>query len=51
MLTELVAFAPVTAILGLTSLLPAPAPAFLASKAAGAVSLVFLGVRLAAGPR
>ncbi len=39
------------AILDLTSLLPASAPAFLALKAAGAVSLVFLGVRLAAGQR
>ena len=82
MLTELVAFVPVAAVvictpgpdialtiltaagvaigqgvwtvaasLGRTSLLRASAPAFLALKAAGAVYLVCLGVRLAAEQR
>lgn len=41
----------VAAILDRTSLLRASAPAFLALTATGAVSLVFLGVRLAAGQR
>jgi threonine/homoserine/homoserine lactone efflux protein len=41
----------VAASLGRTSLLRASAPAFLALKAAGAVYLVCLGVRLAAGQR
>jgi threonine/homoserine/homoserine lactone efflux protein len=41
----------VAAILGRTSLLRASAPAFLALKAADAVYLVFLGVRLVAGQR
>jgi threonine/homoserine/homoserine lactone efflux protein len=61
MLTELVAFVPVAAVvicspgpdtaLDLTSLLRASAPAFLALKAASAVYLVCLGVRLAAEQR
>ena len=41
----------VAAILGLTTLLRASPPAYLALPPAGAVSLVFLGVRLAAGQR